>query len=363
MADVASSVPSPSESAFAPHFVPVDDAPRATPVSAQPQKQQGFASKMVDAAERVSNELGVDTSAVDQADAQQAEEPDPLGDSELEIAPGKRVKRKEIAAQLAQYEALQKKQKDFERASHQRMQQAAEQRKQADAQLAQAQEAIQIRARLEHLMQSGADEDTILREFGKDPDKYWQSKLEKQYQDLQKTPEQRQLESLQAREHAIRQREQQIQQQDQQRQEQVRKFQENQAVEQQANHLSQSFMQTADSLGLPKTALTIQRFANLMASANQAGVNVTMEQLGSKVREMYKQETLEMLERLSDDDGFQTLPKTVQDKIRRSMLAKLGNPSATAPAAAPAMLRTKPAKMMSTAEYNNYVQQLRTKGG
>lgn len=321
---------------------------------------------MVDAADSIAKELGVDTSAVDRADgrdSQSVPDYDPLGEEELEIAPGKRVKRKEIAQQLAQYEQLQKKQKEFERASHQRMQQAAEQRKQADAQLAQAQEAIQIRARLEHLVSSGADEDAILREFGKDPDKYWQSKLERQYQDLQKTPEQRQMESLQAREHAIRQREMAFQQQEQQKQEQVRKYQEEQATNNQAQQLSQAFMQTADKLQLPKTALTIQRFANLMASANQAGIDVSMEELGSKVRDMYKQETIEMLERLSDDDGFQQLPKTVQDKIRRSMLAKLGNPTATISVAGPAVPRTKQARAMTTAEYNEYINKLRTKGG
>lgn len=374
MAD--SITPSSSESVFAPHFVADADLPPQTP-QAQPKKQVssgkpsqsgGFESQFVDAANKVSKELGVDTSANDLADNNGYNdgynaEPDPLGDAELEISPGKRIKRQEIAQKLAQFEVLQKKQKEFERASHQRMQQAAEQRKQADAQLQQAQQAIQIQQRLQHLLESGADEDTILREFGRDPDKYFQSKIERQYQDMQKTPEQRQLEAFQQREHAIRQREEQIQREHQQREEQVRQYQAKQAVDNHVAQLSQAFMQTSDKLGLPKTALTIQRFANLMSAAEQSGIQVSMDQLGEQVRQLYKQETISMLENLSNDEDFQALPKSFQDKYRRSMLSKLGNQSASVPAPTQAAPRTRQQRSMSTAEYNAYVSQLRTKGG
>ncbi len=367
---VASTQAQPASDGFAPHFVPDDKPVPQRPANnlqaGATAKPQGFASKMVESADKVAHELGVDTSANDIADGKDPNavpDHDPLGDAEIEIAPGQRRKRSEIARELAAYKTMQAKQKEFERGSHAKMQQAAEVRKQAEAQLAQAQDAIAIRQRLEHLLSSGADEDAILREFGRDPEKYWQSKLEKQYADLQKTPEQRHTEALEARENAIRQREQQYEQQEKQKQEQVRQYQQEQATNNTAQQLSQAFMQAADTHGLPKTALTIQRFANLMASANASNINVTMEQLGSQVRDMYKQETIAMLENLSEDDGFQSLPKTVQDKIRRSMLAKLGQPTASAQAPGQASPKTKQARPMSTAEYNAYISNLRTKGG
>jgi hypothetical protein len=272
------------------------------------------------------------------------------------------MKRKELAAQLAQFEQLQKKQKDFERASHAKMQEAAEIRKQTQVQLSQAQEAIQIRARLEHLVQSGADEDTILREFGRDPDKYFQSRIERQYQDLQKTPEQRQQEQFEQREHALRQREQALQHEHQEREERVRQYQQEQQTNATVQQLSQAFMQQADKLRLPRSALTIQRFANLMSAAEQAGIPVTMEQLGAQVKAQYREETIAALEHMEADEDFQALPKTFQDKYRRSMLAKLGHqPASSTPGVTSP--KTRQQQPMSTADYNDYINKLRTKGG
>lgn len=367
MAETSAPSTAPPQQAFAPHWNPaVEEVHAPKPVAPQRQSKsppatKSFESQFTDSVARVSEELGVDTSAVDQADA--AREPvehDPLGEAEIEVSPGKTVKRSEIAAKLKEYESIVKKQKDFERASQARMREAAEMRKAAESDRGAAAQALHIQQRLQQL--ANADDATILREFGRDPDKYVQSQIEQQYQNLQKTPEQRRNEEFEAREHALRQRENQWQAQ----QEAIKAQQEAQAnetqVNQHAQQLSADFMKSADALNLPRTGLTIQRYANAYSAALAAGHSPTMDQIGAVVRDMYRSETFSMLEALSDNDGFQTLPKTVQDKIRKSMLAKLGNsPARQEPGQV--QPRTRKERPMSTAEYNAYISNLRTKGG
>lgn len=315
------------------------------------------------AADAIAEDLGLDTSKAQprqQAKAKPKEAPeevDPEGDLELEFAPGKKLSRKEVAKQLTEFQALQKKHAELEKGSGQKFRQAAEQAKQAQAQLAAAQQALQIKQRLEEVVGKN-DPDLLLREFGIDPDGYRQAAIEKAYADAQKSPEQREIDRLKVYEQELAQHKRQQQLDEQKQQQQAKERQAQESTNKLAGNLQQGMMATADKLGLPKTALTIQRMANALAGANAKGIDPTWEQLGQAVKDQQFTETAQLFDSMTVED-FQRLPQPTREKIRQFYLQAVQGPSSNPQGSAP-QPRQKPQKQMSTAEYNAFVNNLRT---
>ncbi len=365
MADAA---PQPSES-NAPQaegndgWAPGWRQPTGNQGSAAPKAPKSYNEAFGQAADAIAEDLGLNTAqpkpqqkqAKPKEEAQ--EEVDPHADLELEIAPGKRLTRKEIAKQFAEFQALQKKHAELEKGSGQKFRLAAEQQKQAQAQLAQAQQALQIKQRLEEVV-SKNDEKALLAEFGIDPDKLKQKWIEEAYADAQKSPEQREIDRLKVYEQELAQhkRNQQLEAQKQQQLEQERKTQE--STNKLAGNLSQNMMATADKMGLPKTGLTIQRMANVLAGAQAKGIDPTWEQLGNAVKQQQDQEIVSRFDAMTVED-FRKFPQATREKIRKFFLQEVQGPGPTPQGSAP-QPRQKQQKQMSTAEYNAFVNNLRS---
>ena len=336
---------------------------RQSPATAP--KAPSFGEAINSAADDIAKDLGLDTSQPKQPQKAKAEPEaeDPNGDDELEFAPGKRVKRKELAKRLTEFEALQKKHAELERGSGQKFREAAEQRKLAEKQLADAKQAMFVKERLETVMREANEKqnpDLILQELGIDPQAYAQKKMEQAYADSQKSPEQREIDRLKAYEQQVAeyQRQQHLEAQKRQQAEQER--QSTEATQKLAGNLSQSMMATADKMGLPKTALTIQRMANLLAGAQAKGLDPTWQQLGEATHKQYLDDASQLFETMSYEDFHAKISQKTREKIRQFFLQKATGSSPTQPQGSSApQPKAKPQRALSAQEYNDYVNQLR----
>lgn len=346
--------PSNSNDGWAPGFRQSKDVPTQGP------QQKSFGEAFNAAADDIAKDLGLDTAAgMPKKQAEQPKEPDdPNGDDELEFAPGKRIKRKELAKKLTESESWQKKYADLEKGSGQKFREAAEQRKLAETQLQAAQQAMQIKQRLEQVV-SKNDEKALLQEFGIDPEKLKQKWIEEAYQDSQKSPEQREIDRLKAYEqqvaefHKREQLEAQKQQQaqaDQQKAEQTKKL---------AGNMSQAMMATADKFGLPRTNATIERMAHLLAGANAKGLDPTWEQLGQVAHDQWIGEVPTVFDSMSAEDFHKKIPLKTREKLRSFFLQQAQGPSPTQQLGSAPPPRAKPQKQLSNQEYQEFINNMR----
>jgi hypothetical protein len=335
-------------------------------IPSQGSKPKSFGEAFNAAADDIAVDLGLDTAKGERPPKQEtkAEPEDPNGDDELEFAPGKRVKRKELAKRLADSEKLLKEHEELKRGSGKAFREAAEQRKQAESQLQAAQQAMQIKSRLEQLVQGEKDPKALakklLAEFGFNPDEVKQQWIEEAYTDSQKSPEQREIDRLRAYEQQVAEFKRQEQQQAQKHQQDEQTRQQQAQTNQFAQNLSKNMMATADKMGLPKTAQTIQRMANMLAGAKERGIDPTWEQLGQAVKQQWAAEVPMLFDSMSYEE-FHKLPNKTREKIRSFFLRQAQGPSSNASqeVSAPQPRAAKPQKQMTAQEYNEFVNNLR----
>ena len=330
-------------------------------VPAQGSKPKSFSEAVSASADAIAADLGLNTAEAQKTKKQpeQQEPDDPNGDDELEFAPGKRVKRKELAKQLADADKLRKEHEALKSGSGKAFREAAEQRKQAEAQLQAAQRAMQIEERLRSVV-SKNDEAALLQEFGIDPEKLKQKWIQQAYEDSQKSPEQREIDRLKAYEQQVAEYKQQQQVEAQKHQETQRQQQQQQATNQAAQNISKAMMATADKMGLPKTSQTIQRMANLLAGARERGLDPTWEQLGQAAHDQWVGEVPQVFETMSYEDFHKKVPQKIREKLRSFFLQQAQGPSPTASQGASApQPRARQQKQLSAQEYNEFVNNLR----
>lgn len=335
-----------------PAFAPSWDTSHAP---ATPTKS--FEQAFEQSADRISNELELDTRKQDQPQAKQKQEAkDPLEEAELEIAPGKKLKRGEVAKKLSQFEELEKKHKNLESLSGTKLREAAQARKQAEAQLQQAQRALQIESELTKIIGTG-DPDQVLRALGFDTEAYRQRAIEQAYRESQMSPEQREIERLRSYEQENAR----LRQDQETRQKQVQEYQakqqKDQATNQAAQNLGKAFQQTAEHMKLPKTGLTIQRFANALSGANQRGLDPTMQELGEAVHQQYVGDVVSFLDELTPETFTKHIPSKTQQKLRQFFLQQTGAAAPIAQASGPPATRPKQ-KYTGVADYNQFIDQL-----
>lgn len=88
----------------------------------------------------------------------------------------------------------------------------------------------------------------------------------------------------------------------------------------------QKIIKGLSSQGLPKTAKTVRRMAELMAKSAEHGIDLQPEQLAELVRTDYINEMREMFGSTEGDVLLQLLGDDVGNKIRKADLAKLRGP-------------------------------------
>ena len=341
-------------SVFAPSWeISTRNQPENTPPS-----RTSFEQQFSQSADRIAGELNLNTQQQPQQQAQ-VEPTDPLAESELEISPGKKFKRGEVAKKLIEAQELEKKYKHLESMSGTKLRQAAEAKKQADAVIAQAQRALQVEQELQKILASG-DPDQLLRAVGYDPERVRQQAIERAYRDSQLSPEQKEIErlkSFEAENQRLRkveeQRHQQIQQQQMMQQQEA-------ATNQAAQNLSKAFTATAEQMKLPKSALTIQRFANLLAGAQARGLDPTFSDLGQAVHKQYVDDVVSFLDNIEPEEFIKHIPTKTQQRLRQFFLKQAGNAAApTAQASGPQAPRQRQQKPMRISEYNSFIDTLR----
>lgn len=344
-------------------FAPSWDSSNAPTAPKRNAKPKTFDEKVGEQAAAIAQDLGLDTrqdAAQLQKQPAQQDEIDPLSDAELEIAPGQKLKRGEVAKKLTEAQALEKRYKELESLSGTKLREAAAARKQADQQLQAAQRALQIQQELQRVLASG-DPDELLRAVGYDPEKVRQQAIERAWRESQMSPEQREIERLKSYEQENARLKNEQQERVRQQQEFVQRQQKEQATNQAAQNLSKAFVSTAQQMNLPQTALTMQRFANMLSGARQRGLDPTFAELGQAVQAQYAEDVVGFLDSLSAEDFAEKIPPKTQQKLRQFFLRQTGNaaaPTGSLPSG-PQAPRQRQQKYTGIADYNQFLETFR----
>ena len=136
------------------------------------------------------------------------------------------------------------------------------------------------------------------------------------------TPEQRNQRDREAKLRNYEEQEKQFRQQ--QEQAQMQKLQDHYAQD-----FEQKIMRGLSSQGIPKTARTVKRMAELMSKNLQHGLELEPEALAEIVKQDYISEMKEMFGATEGDALLSLLGDDVSNKIRKSDLARLRNPNPT----------------------------------
>lgn len=113
-------------------------------------------------------------------------------------------------------------------------------------------------------------------------------------------------------------------------------------------------------IGLPKTAATVGRMAELMSKALTAGIDVAAKDVARLVRDEQLKSQKELLGGLTGEQLISFLGEETVKKIRLHEVALLRKAPAAAPAPAPAAAPKGPAprKTMSERDFDNHLKQL-----
>jgi hypothetical protein len=170
--------------------------------------------------------------------------------------------------------------------------------------------------------------ESLLKQYGLDPEQWAEQMIERKIQELEKSPEQREREKIQRELEDARRRLQEKEEQEQTREMEMMRYEAAQTLEKDIL----SGLEKAKSL--PKSPYAIKRIADSMLWAMKNGFDdVSVEDIIPVVHNEIQKEIQDLLEQLPEDVMEQFIGKRSVDRMRETRLKKMSAPKATTAAA------------------------------
>ncbi len=219
-----------------------------------------------------------------------------IEDVEIELDEGMRFKKSELRDRI-------RRQKELEKGSYERFQQAAQIRKQTESLIQQAKE----------------DPAGFLRQTGIDPEEFAKSFIQDRVKYYEMTPEQRELQEL-------KQKLQQTEEEKRLSKEQQEKQVYQQQVEQYQQYFDQQFSQAMQQVSLPKTAGAVKRMAEKLEVYLQDGVPVSVLDVAREVKQDYIDEYQSTLSEWDDESFGKVFSGKIRERSRNSLVKDVKSP-------------------------------------
>lgn len=160
------------------------------------------------------------------------------------------------------------------------------------------------------------DPESILGEFGHNMDELAEKHIQKRIQELEKSPEQREMEKLRNElEKEMKKRE---------KLEQERQNAENSRIQEQfARNLNDEISSGLSTSDIPKSPFVVKRIAEHLIAALDNGKNVEVKDVIPLVQKQIKAEIRQMFEAMPEDVIESVLGETVSNKLRQRRIKKM----------------------------------------